>query len=50
MLTREIKVKAGKNKVMVLTGGEGLECEVCLNGMRLEHVQEFKYLGFVLDE
>ena len=31
-------------------GKEGLECEVCVDGMQLEHVSEFKYLGCVLDE
>ena len=31
-------------------GEEGLECEVCVDVMRLEHVLEFKYLGCVLDE
>ena len=35
---------------MVLGGEEGLECEVCVDGISLEHVSEFKYLGFVLDE
>ena len=29
---------------------EGLECEACVDGIRLEHVSEFKYLGGVLDE
>ena len=45
-----LKVNAGKSKVMVLGGEEGLECEVCVDGMRLEHVSEFKYLRCVLDE
>ena len=27
-----------------------MECEVHVDGMRLEHVSEFKYLGYVLDE
>ena len=27
-----------------------LECEVCVGGIRLEHVSEFKYLGCVLNE
>ena len=27
-----------------------MECEVCVNGMRLEQLSEFKYLGCVLDE
>ena len=35
---------------MVLNGEEGLECEVHLDGIRLEHVSKFKYLGCVLDE
>ena len=43
---RGFKINAGKNKVMVLgeEEEEGLECEVCVDGMRLEHVLEFKYL------
>ena len=36
--------------MMVLNGGEGLECEVHVDGFRLEHVSEFKYLGCVLNE
>ena len=47
---RELKVNVGKSKVMVLSGEEGLECEVPVDGIRLEHVSEFKYLGYVLDE
>ena len=47
---RGLKCNAGKSKVMVLGGGEGLECEICSDGIRLEHVYEFKYLGCVLDE
>ena len=47
---RGLKVNAGKNKVMVLGGEEGLECEVLVDGMQLEQVLEFKYLGCVLDE
>ena len=36
---------------MILLGWEeGLEWEVCVNGIRLEHASEFKYLGCVLDE
>ena len=27
-----------------------MECEVCVDGIRLEHVSEFKYLGCVLNE
>ena len=32
---RGLKVNAGKRKVMLLGGEEWLECEVCVNGMRL---------------
>ena len=35
------------NKVMVLGGEEGLECEVSVDGIRLEHVSVFNYLGYV---
>ena len=42
-----LKVNAGKIKAMVLGGKEGLECKVCVDGIRLEHVSEFKYLGCV---
>ena len=34
----------------MLCGKEGLECEVCVDGIRLEHISEFKYLGYVLDK
>ena len=27
-----------------------MECEVCIDGIHLKHVSEFKYLGCVLDE
>ena len=27
---------------MVLKGEEGLECDICVDGIRLEHVSEFK--------
>ena len=43
---RGVNVNAGKSKVMVLNGEEGLEREVCVDGMRLEHMSKFKYLGF----
>ena len=36
-----LKVNAGKSKVMVLNGEEGLECEVHVDGICLEHVLEF---------
>ena len=35
---------------MALDGEEGLECEVHIDGIRFEHVSEFKYLGCVLNE
>ena len=47
---RGLKVNSGKSRVMVLNGEEGLEYEVHIDGIRLEHVSEFKYLGYVLDE
>ena len=31
-------------------GEEGLKCEVHVDGVRLEHVSEFKYLGCDLDK
>ena len=45
-----MKVNAGKSKVMLCEEEEGLESKVFLNGIRLEHVPELKYLGCVLDE
>ena len=47
---RGLKVNVGKRKVMVLGREKGLEDEVCVDGICLEHVLEFKYLGCVLDE
>ena len=35
--------------VVVLNGEEELECEVYVDGIRLEHVSDIKYLGCVLD-
>ena len=35
--------------MMVLNGEEGLEWDVYVDGISLEHVLEFKYLGCVLD-
>ena len=45
-----MKVNEGKSKVMVLKGEEVLECGVHINGVHLDHVSKFKYLGCVLDE
>ena len=47
---RGLKVNPGKRKVMVLCGKEGLDCKVWADGIRLEHVSEFKYLVFILNE
>ena len=44
---RNLKVNAGKSKVIVLGGDEGLEYEVYVDGIRLEHVSEFKYFRCV---
>ena len=45
-----LKFNAGNSKVMVLGGEERLEWEICVDGIRLKHVSEFKYLECVLDE
>ena len=34
---RGLKVNGGKSKAMMLDGEEGLECEVCIDGIQLEH-------------
>ena len=47
---RGLKVNAGKRKVVVLGREEGLECEVCIDRIRLEHVSKVKNLGCILDE
>ena len=47
---RGLKFNEGKTKMMVLNGEEGLECDIHVDGIHLEHVSEFKYLGCVLDE
>ena len=44
---RALKVNAGKRKVMVLNGEDGLECEVHVDEVRLEHVSKFRYLRYV---
>ena len=41
------EVNASKSKVMILNGEEGLECEVHVGGICLEHVSEFKYLNIL---
>ena len=47
---RGLKFHAGKRKVMTLNGEEVLECEVHVDGIRLENVSKVKYLEYVLDE
>ena len=42
---RPMKVNAGKSNIMVMNREEGLECEVHVDGIRLEYPSEFKYLG-----
>ena len=42
---RGLNVNAGRSKVMVMNGEEGLECKFQVDGVCLEHVSEFKYLG-----
>ena len=42
--SRGLKVNAGKSEVMVMNREEGLECEVHVDLIRLEHVSEFKYM------
>ena len=36
--------------MMGLEGEDGLKCEVHVDGIHLEHVPEFKYLGCVFDK
>ena len=47
---KSMKVNASKSKMMVLGGEKGLECEVCVDGIHIEHVSKFKYLEYVLNE
>ena len=47
---RGLKVNVGKSKGMALNGEEGLESEVHVDGVRLEHAYELKYLECLLDE
>ena len=42
-----MKVNEAKSKVMVFGGEKGLVCKVLVDGMQMEHVSEFKYLGCV---
>ena len=47
---RGLKVNTSESNVMVMNGEERVEYEVHVDGIRLENVSEFKYLGCVLDE
>ena len=47
---RVLKVNGGKSKAMVMNEEDGFECEVYVDGMRLGHVSEFKYLACIFDE
>ena len=42
---RALNVNAGESEAIVSGWEEGLECEVCADGIRLEHVSEFNVLG-----
>ena len=47
---RGLTANAGKSKATVLSGEERLKCEVNVDGISLELVLEFKYLGCGLDK
>ena len=42
---RSLKINTDKRKVMLLVREEGLQSEVCIDGIRLEHVSEFNFFG-----
>ena len=46
---RGLKINSDKSKFIVLNGEGVLVCDVLGNGMRLEHVSEFKYLGMYFE-
>ena len=46
----DLKVNADKSKLMVLCEEDGLVCEALVNGMWLDQMAEFKYLGYILGE
>ena len=45
-----MKFNADKNKVMVLGGKKGLECDIRVHGGTIEQVSELKYLECVFNE
>ena len=47
---RNLKVNANKSKVMVFERNEATECGVMLDGVEMENVRVFKYLGSVLSK
>ena len=50
MSKRDLKINACKNKVMVLGRKKELECEVCADGIHLDHALGFKYLESILNK
>ena len=44
---RDLKINASNSRVMLLNGEEGLEYEISVDGLRLDDVSEFKYLGCI---
>ena len=49
-MRRDPNVNVDKIKVVAMNGEEGLKCGVLVDGMRLQHISEFKYFRLVLDE
>ena len=47
---RGLKVNADKSKVMRLCGEDGINCEIRVDGARLEQVPGFRYLGCAFEE
>ena len=41
---RYLKFNANESKVMVLSGEEGLQCEICVDEVRLEQLPVIRYL------
>ena len=40
LMRKGMKVNADKRKVMVLNGEEGLEYDICVDGLRFEHMSQ----------
>ena len=47
---RDLEANADRSNLTALNGEERLECEVRVDGVRLGHVSEFKYLDCVMEE